>query len=100
MYSAPCDEIDAMEPSLNNPIVASSGQNEVDKLRTDVSGRWNSNPEDTTPTLSITVAEFDSVVQTVLIEDTRNVRSVVVTVYDSNNLEVSQSCSHPIHLAV
>ena len=88
---APCDEIDAMEPSLNNPLESTSNDEDLDLLRSNETESWESNPqEDNEPTITVTVSETDSVVKSLSVKDSENIDSITVTVYNSTGEEVNK----------
>lgn len=86
---APCTN--AMSPDIDNAVVTSSNNDDVDNLRSKDSPRWESNPQEdgfNNPTITVTVSEEDSFISDVTLERTQNIESIAVTVFNSDGIEV------------
>ena len=78
-----------MNPDSDNTVVVSSNPDDANDMK-DVGGEsWTSSSSDTTPTVTIQVADEDSFIKTVEIDDVHDsVTTVNVAVYNKNNEEV------------
>lgn len=82
-----------MAPEQNNPVVASSNNDNVDDLRSEESPRWESNPEEDNfddVTVTVTVSDEDSFVNEVSVDRTQNIDNITVTLVDSEGNVVSR----------
>ena len=87
--TAPCSEVDAMSPESNNPVSASSNNENVNNMKEEGDDRWVSDSTDDSPSVDITVADNDSFIKSVTVQNTTNVESITITVYDEEGNEVS-----------
>ena len=88
-FTAPCAELDAMSPESSNPVEASSNEEDVDNLREEGDDRWMSDHNtDDNPHVNVTVADEDSFVKSIKVQNTSNVESITVTVFDEEGNKV------------
>ena len=78
-----------MSPESNNPVEASSNNDNVDSMKEEGDNRWVSDITDDNPSVNITVAEEDSFVESVTVQNTTNVDSITVTVYNEEGEKVN-----------
>lgn len=84
----PCAEADAMSPESNNPVSASSNNEDVNNMKEEGDDRWVSDNTDYSPTVNITVADNDSFIKYVTVQNTTNVQSITITVYNEEGTQV------------
>ena len=78
-----------MSPESNNPVSASSNNENVNNMKEEGDDRWVSDSTDDSPSVDITVADNDSFIKSVTVQNTTNVESITITVYDEEGNEVS-----------
>ena len=77
-----------MSPDSNNPVLASSNQAEVPNLKSEGDERWISRIHDDNPSFNITVADENSFIKIVNVQNTSNVATIIVQVYDEEGKKV------------
>ena len=77
-----------MSPTSGNEVVTSSNQDDADNMKNEGDERWVSGEEDS-PYVEVNVAYEDSFITSVKIQNTSNVDSFIIEVYDQDGELVS-----------
>ena len=88
-----------MLPETTYPKETSSNPEGKSGLTEPTADPWTPAGDDAEPTVTITVDDEDSYIQSVTLTDTENVKQVVVTVLDENGQEVCISVTLSVYCA-
>jgi hypothetical protein len=90
---AACGE--TMQPETGYPIETSSNPGDKPGLSDPAEDPWTPDESDESPTVTITVDDEDTYIESIKITETDNVESVTITVIDEDGNEVSSTTVSP-----
>jgi len=90
---AACGE--TMQPETGYPIETSSNPDDKPGLSDPAEEPWSPDEDDESPTVTITVDDEDTYIESIKITETDNVESVTITVIDEDGNEVSSTTVSP-----